>query len=84
MDDKNLMENLLQLEKGACDLYLHGSIESATESVHSAFCTALNSSLGMQESIYSRMSDKGWYPTENVQQTAIDKVKQQFCSQSGC
>ena len=26
MDDKNLMESLLQTEKGICDLYLHGTI----------------------------------------------------------
>ena len=30
MDDKNLMENLLLLEKGVCDLYLHGTIEAST------------------------------------------------------
>lgn len=84
MDDKNLMENLLMLEKGACDLFMHGAIESSTGSVHSAFSTALNSSLGMQDSIYSKMSDKGWYPTESVQQNAIEQVKQKFCSQQGC
>ena len=31
MDDKNLMENMLLLEKGVCDLYLHGTVESSTE-----------------------------------------------------
>ena len=30
MDDKCIMENLLLVTKGACDLYLHGSIESPT------------------------------------------------------
>ena len=28
MDDKNIMENLLNCTKGACDLYMHGAIES--------------------------------------------------------
>ncbi len=28
MDDKNLMENILLLEKGVCDLYMHGTIRS--------------------------------------------------------
>lgn len=30
MGDKNLMENILLLEKGVCDLFLHGTIESST------------------------------------------------------
>ena len=42
MGDKNLMENILLLEKGVCDLFLHGTIESSTSSVHQAFSTALH------------------------------------------
>ena len=30
MGDKNLMENILLLEKGVCDLFLHGTIESVS------------------------------------------------------
>lgn len=37
MDDKCLMENILMVEKGVCDLYLHGTIESNTQNVHAAF-----------------------------------------------
>ena len=37
MDDKNLMEGILLLEKGVCDLYMHGTIESSTDNVHQAF-----------------------------------------------
>lgn len=60
MNDKNLMENILLLEKGGCDLFLHGTIESGTENVHQAFQTALNASLNMQDSIYDEMTDMGW------------------------
>ena len=34
MEDKDLMEGVLLLEKGVCDLYLHGTIESSTSQVH--------------------------------------------------
>ena len=61
MGDKNLMENILLLEKGVCDLFLHGTIESSTSSVHQAFSTALHDSLGMQDTIYDMMAEKGWY-----------------------
>ena len=36
MDDKCLMENMLLTTKGVCDLYMHGTIESATANVHCA------------------------------------------------
>lgn len=80
MSDKNLMENILLLEKGVCDLYLHGTIESSTDNVHNAFNAALNDSLCMQDQIYDQMAAKGWYPTQQVEQTKINSVKQKFSS----
>lgn len=82
MDDKNIMENLLLTEKGVCDLFLHGTIESNTANVHQTFSTALNDSLCMQDEIYTTMSQKGWYPTEQAQEQQIQKVKQKFSQQA--
>ena len=56
MDDKCIMENLLNVTKGVCDLYMHGSIESSSPNVHRAFTDALNEALSMQSSIYREMS----------------------------
>ena len=78
MDDKCLMENILLTEKGVCDLYLHGSIESSTSNVHQAFSTALNDSLCMQDEVYKKMAQKGWYPSEQAEQQQIQKVKNKF------
>ena len=78
MDDRNLMENILLLEKGACDLFLHGAIESSTQNVHSAFTSSLNDSLKMQDEIYLKMHQKGWYPTQKVDENKINTVKQKF------
>lgn len=78
MDDKSIMENLLNTAKGACDLYLHGTIESPTMNVHQAFDNALNDSLCMEDEIYKKMSENGWYTTEQAEQQKIDKVKSQF------
>lgn len=82
MTDKNLMENILLLEKGVCDLYMHGAIESNTENVHQAFQTALNASLNMQDCIYDEMTAKGWYPTQQVEQQQIQQVRQKFSAQA--
>lgn len=54
MNDKDIMEGILLTTKGVCDLYMHGSIESATPNVHQAFSTALNDALCMENSIISR------------------------------
>ncbi len=78
MNDKNLMENILLLEKGVCDLFLHGAVESSTAQVHDTFQSALNDSLRMQDGIYDKMSAKGWYPTEQAEQDKVNSVKMKF------
>lgn len=81
MNDKNLMEDILLLEKGVCDLYMHGTIESSTDNVHNAFSAALNNALCMQDDIYDKMTAKGWYPVEAADQNKVASVKQKFGSQ---
>ena len=83
MDDKNLMQNLLLLEKGCCDLYMHGAVESGTQNVHLAFNSAFADSLSMQNEIYTKMAGKGLYRTKPDEQQKIDSVKQQFSSFNG-
>ncbi len=78
MEDKDIMHKELLIIKGVCDLYLHGTIESSTADVHTAFKDALNESLDIQNKIYNLMSEKGWYKMENVEQNKIDTVKQKF------
>ncbi len=76
MDDRMIMENLLNTAKGACDLYMHGAIESCTPNVRQAFATALNFELGMQEELYSQMQRKGWYAPEQAPQQQTRQLKQ--------
>ncbi len=81
MEDKDLMERELLAVKGACDLYLHGTIEATTAEVHSAFKDALNTSLDIQNKLYNLMAEKGWYQTDTAEQTKIDSTKQQYANQ---
>ena len=78
MSDRDIMENILLTTKGACDLYMHGTIESGTQSVHQCFDDALSDSLCMQEDIYQKMSQKGWYPTQQADQQQIDQVRRKY------
>ena len=81
MNDKEIMTNLLNAVKGECDLMMHGAIESATPNVHGAFTQSFNDMLTMQNQIYAKMAQKGWYPAENAPQDQINKVKQKFANQ---
>ncbi len=83
MDDKNIMEGILLMEKGVCDLYMHGTIESSTSDVHQTFNKALNDSLCMQDTLYDKMEAKGWYPTDKAEMTKISSVKRKFQSMIG-
>ena len=78
MDDKNLMESLLLTTKGVGDLYLHGSIEAASPQVRTVFDSSLTRTLQMQKEIYDKMKEKGWYPTQNVEQSKINQTKQKY------
>ena len=78
MDDKLIMEDILTTVKGAADLYLHGTIESATINIHQAFDQKLNDTLQMQNEIYSKMSQRGWYAEEQAEQQKVDQTKQNF------
>ena len=82
MDEKCIMEDLLNVTKGTCDLYMHGAIEASTETVHTAFNTALNEALQMQNEIYTKMAGKGWYSTQQAEQQKIEQVKQKFAAQA--
>ena len=82
MNDQKIMENLLLTTKGACDLYLHGAIESATQNVNAVFDNVLSQSLCMQDGIYCQMAQQGWYPTEQATQQQLDKVRAKYASQN--
>ena len=75
MDDRALMEDLLLVTKGVCDLYMHGAIESSTDNVLTTFNESLNTSLTMQTEIYKLMEQKGWYQSQPAE---VEKIKQAY------
>ena len=73
---------MLLLEKGVCDLMMHGTIESACPEVKQTFSGALHSSLNMQGQIYDQMQARGWYTADSVDRQRLNAVKMKF-SQNG-
>ena len=82
MGDREIMENLLLNLKGECDLLMHGAVESSTPNVHTEFVSALTNVISLQNQVYNKMSQKGWYPSSPAEQKQIDNVKQKYSS--GC
>lgn len=78
MQDQVIMDNILTSVKNACDIFMHGTIESSTPNVNSAFKQALNDCLCMQNEIYSKMEQRGWYPSAQAQQQQIQQTKQKY------
>lgn len=65
MGDKNLMENILLLEKGVCDLFLHGTIDPPPAASTRPSALRCMNSLGMQDTIYDMMAEKGMVSRQN-------------------
>lgn len=82
MGDREIMENLLLNLKGECDLLMHGAVESSTPNVHAQFMNALNETISLQNQVYNKMAEKGWYPSNPAEQKQIDAVKQKYSA--GC
>lgn len=78
MEDKIYMENILNLCKGVADLYLHGTLESPTPNVRAVFHQALCETLTMKNEIFAKMTEKGWYPVQQVEQEKIQQLKQKY------
>ena len=78
MQDQVIMDNILTSVKNACDIFMHGTIESSTPNVNSAFKQSLNDCLCMQNEIYAKMAEKGWYPSSQAQQQQVQQTKQKY------
>jgi spore coat protein CotF len=77
-DDRAIMDNILSVIKGNCDLFMHGTIEASTQNVHQAFKSSLDESLQVQKEIFNHMSQKGWYSPQQAEQQKISQTKQKF------
>ena len=75
---RQLCETLLIETKGLADLYMHGALEAATPNVRTAMQDNLKDTLLMQQTIYDKMAEKGWYPSTQAPQDQITQTRQKF------
>ncbi len=74
MKDKLVMENVLLLLKGTCEVYVHGTQEASNKKVHEALFNGLNDLLKMQYEVYNKMVECGWYQVQNIKEQEITKT----------
>lgn len=74
MNDKIIMENMLLLLKSTVEVYVHGSLESSTTSVHNALKSNLDEIIKMQDELYKKMTECGWYVISNIDSKEINKT----------
>lgn len=78
MKDKLVMENLLLLLKGTCEVYVHGTQESSNKEIHEALKEGLDELLKMQFEVYNEMTKYGWYKIENIKTQEVKKTLQKL------
>lgn len=78
VDDRAIMDNILSVIKGNCDMFMHGTIESTTPNIQQAFKSSLDESLQVQSEIFKQMSQRGWYQPQQAEQQKISQTKQKF------
>lgn len=74
MNDKFIMENLLLLLKGTCEVYVHGSQEASNKKVHDTLINGLLEMLKMQFDVYNKMTEYGWYTIQNIDNKTIKQT----------
>ena len=74
MNDQLLMENMLLLLKSTTEVYVHGSLEGTNKKVRSVIKNGLDDTIKMQEDLYNKMTEYGWYNTQNIDNKTIKQT----------
>ncbi len=74
MNDRLLMDNILLLLKSTVEVYVHGSLESSTKSVHNTLKDNLDEIIKLQDDTYKKMTENGWYVIQNIESKEIKKT----------
>lgn len=80
MSDKDILNDILSVTKGGCELFMHGTIEANSPNVQETFKNCLLETLAIHAETYKTMQSKGWYQTEPVQKQKIEQTKQKLAN----
>lgn len=72
--DKLLLENILLILKSNMEVYNHGTLESSNEDVRNTIKYGLDTTLELQNKLYSKMTEYGWYQVNNINTSTIKQT----------
>lgn len=78
MEEKVILNTMLNLSKNMCDLLLHGTIEANDDVIIKRFNNTLNDYLNIQASIFTLMEEKGYYNLKEVDSKLIKETREKY------
>ena len=78
MTEQEMMTDLLSTEKFMTGVYNTYCCEAATPAVKSCMMSLLQETHRMQGELFSEMSTRGWYKTEQAEENKLQQEKQKF------
>jgi len=76
--EKEQITDLLSAEKFLSGNYNSFLLESATPEMVRCFTTLLSDTHTMQQTIFAKMQERGWYDTPKAEDTKVNQAKQKF------
>lgn len=78
MEEKVILNTILNLSKNMGDLLLHGTIESNDDVILKRFNNSLNSYLDIQSRIFRLMEEKGYYKLDSIEDKKIKEIREKY------
>ncbi len=72
--DKLLFEEMLLLLKSNVEVYVHGTLESSNPKVRKVLKNGLDETIQMQDDIFNKMTEYGWYQIKNIKCKDIEQT----------
>ena len=76
--DQDYISDILLSEKQLCSTYTTAATEAKTEPIRNELKNILACELDVQNQIFQTLENKGWYQTENADNTKIEATKSKF------
>lgn len=75
MSEKDVMQDLLALEKQVISAYSVGITESSCQNLRNTLVDNFKNNENIQYKIFEAMSQKGWYPTKDAPDNEVQQLK---------
>lgn len=76
--DQEILEDILSSQKHATAMYNTYSGECKNTTLQGDMLNILRDEHNMQYSVFQEMEKRGWYKTEQAEQTKVDEAKTKF------